>query len=201
VVKAGLPTVAALTRHVPEGAGWVNADNFQGIQDIVAHLVAQGHRRIAYAGPIYTSNFRDRQEGYRRALAANGLSWDSVLEFCQEDWSLLPYAETLDTWLGLPSPPTAILTANDGMAELILEMLQQRGVRVPDDVSVTGFDDILDARYIGGGLTTIHQPFRQIGETTVEQLIAIIQGKAGEECHTTLPAPLIVRMTTAPAKT
>lgn len=202
LATAGFPVIALLTRHVPDNIGYVNADNIEAMHTLIAHLTALGHRRIAYVGPAHNSNFLDRRTGYRQALAAAGLSWDTRLEVTLSEtraWAQEAYTPILDNLLRLPAPPTAIVLPDDGPAELMINAIKTRGLRVPEDIAVTGFNDIPDAQRIGNGLTTIHQPFRQMGQVAAERLIALIEGATVEECRLTLPTQLIVRAsTTAP---
>jgi LacI family transcriptional regulator len=199
---AGLPLAAALTRHVPAGVGYVNADNLLGMRLLVEHLAGFGHEHIAYVGPTHQSNFLDRRDGYRLALEAVGLPLRPELNVRGDSavWESASYARVLDRWLSLPSPPTALLLPNDGLAQVMIQMLHDRGLRVPEDISVAGFDDIPSAELIGGGLTTIRQPFRAIGEVGIQRLLALIEGAPVEECRVILPTELIVRATTGPVR-
>ena len=95
-------------------------------------------------------------------------------------------------------PPTAIFCFNDEMAIGVLETARQRGVRVPRDLSVIGFDDIRFARYVDPPLTTIAQPMRDIGEGSVRLLLDILQGRTTTPQSITLPHTLMIRSTTAP---
>jgi LacI family transcriptional regulator len=195
---AGLPVMALLARHVPDGTGYVNADNIGGVKSLVAHLVKQGRRRIAFIGPLYTSNYLDRREGYRQGLAAAGLPYDPVIEGVFEaDWLRRErYECTLDRWLALPDPPDALITQDDGWAQGIGTLLQKRGVRIPEDIAITGFDDTPNAQQICGGLTTVRQPFRQIGQIAVERLLALIEGATIDMGRVTVPTHIVIRSST-----
>jgi LacI family transcriptional regulator len=202
VADAGLPVVALLTRHVPNRAGYVNADNLDATRRIVAHLVEAGHRRIARAGAAHSSNDRDRHDAYRQAVASHGLpfrpDWDVVVDDPDappEVYSAI-YGTILDRWLAQPEPPTAIVLPSDGAASIMIDEVRRRGRRVPEDLAITGFDDVPDAMQIGGGLTTVRQPFRRIGITAVERIVAMIEGAPVDSCRVTLPAEMIVRRTT-----
>lgn len=198
VARAGLPTVALLTRHVPEGVGYVNADNLSGIQSAVAHLVQRGHRRIAYFGDVEKSNLQDRLEGYRQGLRAAGLKPDPALELIlpTPGWEEY-YPARLEAWLALPEPPTAIVAGTDGYAQTAGTALRAHGLLVPEQMALTGFDDIPDAQHLMGGLTTVRQPFREMGQAAVDRLLARMGGAAAEDCQQTLPTTLVVRRSTA----
>lgn len=198
VTHAGLPVVALLSRHVPEGAGFVNADNIGGTQQLVAYLVEKGHRRIAFIGPAHSSNFEDRLIGYRQGLQTCAIPYDPAIEirFDADLRDQERYEKALDQCLGQPNPPTAIVAPNDGIADLIIRLLNVRGLRVPEDVAVTGFDDIPDAtQQIAGGLTTLRQPFRLVGEQAVRNLLKRIAGAPATECQTVIPVEVVVRRT------
>ncbi|BDI33698.1 LacI family transcriptional regulator [Capsulimonas corticalis] len=199
LAAAGLPTMALLTRHVPDGVGYINTDNHAAMHALVSHLAALGHRRIAFVGPAHSSNFMDRRDGYRQSLRTHGIPWDKSLEASptKDIWSHAYYEQMLDRWFA-NSPPTAIITQDDGFARIIIEFLRARHIRVPEDVVITGFNDVPDAIRIGGGLTTIQQPFLKIGEQGAERLIAMIGGAPVDDCRRTVETTLIVRATTAP---
>ncbi len=203
LAAAGLPVVCLLSRHVPDAVGYVNIDNFAGMRDIVAHLKAEGRRRIAYIGPISSggtlnSNFLDRLEGYRAALPAAGMPYDPAIEVVLEkDFLLLKsYSDALEGWLRLQDPPDAVVVSSDSLAEKMCEAIIARGLRIPEDIAVTGFNDIPDASHLYGGLTTIRQPFREMGRLSAEHLVASIEGAPSDTCRTTLTGELVVRAST-----
>jgi len=202
VAAAGLPVIALQSRHVPEGVAYVNADNIGAMERLAAHLADRGHRRIAYAGPLLSSNFLDRREGYRRGLAKAGLSYDPALEAAGEElrWSPEAYRRVLERWLALTEPPTAIMVASDGRARWMAEAISRLGMRIPEDIALTGFNDVPDAQSIVGGLTTMRQPFREMGRIAVERLIARIDGAPVADCRLTLPTQLVERHSTEGAR-
>ncbi len=205
-VRGGLPVVTLLSRHVPPGVGYVNADNIGGARQIVAHLAQQGHRRIAFAGPVHASNFRDRLDGYAQGLQEAGLIYDPALlaigpELASHDRDIrasgtAAYGAVLDGWLALPHPPTAIFVCTDQWAACMGQAVLSRNRRIPGDIALAGFDDSLLAETVFGGLTTIRQPFEEIGSRAVEHLLRLIEGEASDNCRSTLPVTLIARATT-----
>ncbi|BDI32414.1 hypothetical protein CCAX7_44650 [Capsulimonas corticalis] len=197
VVAAGLPVVALLARRVAEGAGYVDGDNRGAMRMLVAHLAERGHRRIAYTGPERYSDLVDRHEGYQTALAEHGLPWDAALQVRIGKKELEEtYGQILDGWLALPDPPTAIMCWDDQPAALFADALQARGLRVPEDMALTGFDDTPIASRVAGGLTTVRQPFRQMGRQAVESLLALVRGDSMEIPRQILPMELVVRAST-----
>jgi len=197
VAAAGLPVVAMLSRHVPDGVGYINADNCDAMRLIVEHLTSRGHARIAYIGPAHSSNFKDRLDGYRAAMLGAGLESRPDLEAVL-DYPLKPemIGSAIDRWVSPDVRATAIICADDGLAAAAYDALQARGLSVPEDMALTGFNDIFDARRIAGGLTTIRQPFREMGQLAAERLLAMIDGASVDTCRVTLPTELVVREST-----
>jgi len=205
VVRAGLPAVALLAGDAPAGAGFVAVDNIGGMRSLVAHLVKQGHRRIAYIGPNYAADFLERIEGYTRAHVDCGLTVDRRLlatgTAINRDWydSQLTedYESTVDRWLKLLSPPTAIMLSTDGWAAWMINHLRKRGIRVPEDIAVTGFDDALPARSTPGGITTVRQDFLEMGRLGAKLLMDFIDGAPVESRRVRQPTEIIVRGSTS----
>ncbi|GAB4456613.1 MAG: LacI family DNA-binding transcriptional regulator [Armatimonadaceae bacterium] len=199
LAAANLPVVAILSRRVPENIGFVDTDNVAGMAAIVRHLIEQGHRRIAYAGPKHASNFIDRYEGYCQALEEAGIPYAPELEFTDNRLRTGEpdvYGEALDRWRSLAEPPTAVVVSTDNWAWAMSEAMAERGIRVPEDMALTGFDDAPLARTLCGGLTTMRQPFYEIGERAVVHLLRLIEGASPSECRETLPVSLMVRNST-----
>ncbi len=199
LAAADLPVVAMLSRHVPSNVGYVNADNVAGARDLARHLAAQGHTRIAYAGPNHASNFMDRLEGYRQGLTEAGIPIDPALIATDTALRDTPaaYGRVLDTWLRLPDPPTAVFVCVDKWASYLADAAAARGLSIPGDLALAGFNDLPSARTLCGGLTTVRQPFKEIGQRAVEQLLRLVEGAPAGECRVTLPGSVVVRASTA----
>ncbi|WP_157976702.1 LacI family DNA-binding transcriptional regulator [Parahaliea mediterranea] len=178
----------------------VRIDNERAALDGVRYLGEQGHRRIAYInGPQDSPLCRDRLKGYRKGMAELGLRKTSDLLF-GGDFSLDSGAQAARALLQLKSLPTAIFAANDAMAIGALQVLKQRGVRVPDDLSLLGFDDIKFAAYCDPPLTTIAQPRRQIGALSMQIMLDILAGRdgsGGSGESRVLPHELVLRESVA----
>jgi DNA-binding LacI/PurR family transcriptional regulator len=195
----GLPVVSLLSRRVPDGVGYVVADNVGGMQELVQYLAAQGHTRIAFLGSRAASDFIDRYAGYREGLAVAGLALDPEIvmdNFREEHWSPLGIGSVLERWLLRPDRPTALVTVDDILAEYAIEWLHGCGLTVPADVAVTGFNGLPFTETLFGGITTLRQPFGEIGRVAVERLDALIQGTPLTECRVTVPVSLLVRAST-----
>lgn len=193
------PAVMLYERDVPDGLGSVNIDNAAGITKAVDHLVSLGHRRIACYAPSLTHDHVERRDAYVRSLKRHGLPCDPAL---------IPpvalYHEPIDAvceqLLALRPSPTALIAADDHHAFRWIGEFARHGMRVPDDISVVGFDDV-PAAGLAPGLTTIRQPAEQVGLEAARFVHMLIQGCPAEECRIVLPVDLIVRGTTAPPRT
>ena len=204
VAEAGLPLMTLLSRQDINGAGFVDADNIGGIMQVMAHLTELGHRRIAYAGAIDAEDFLDRLEGYRAGLRAAGLPLDPALiaanDAISQNWypagRTADYEAALDRWLALPDPPTAIVLSTDGWALWMAGAIEKRGLRVPEDIAITGFDNATQVTPQQIGLTSVAQNFHEIGRLGAIGLADLIDGIPVERCRTILPAELVVREST-----
>ena len=159
---------------LPKDIDGVDVDDESGAYAVVAHLIELGHRRIAhFCGPSTGVGARRRLAGYRRSLIDARLEVDESLLFPGEYDTESGRARTRQLLSACPGGvlPTAIFCANDGIAAGCLEVLAQNHVRVPEDISVAGFDDFLLARMTLPTLTTVAQPFRRMGEYALERLL------------------------------
>ncbi len=161
----------------------VESDEERGAFEIVRYLIAQGHRRIVHvSGPAGLIGADRRVRGYRRALAGARIGFDESL-LVRADFTANGGRDALRRWLkqhaGEPLPD-AIFCVNDGVAIGCMESLAEVGLRVPDDISIAGFDDTLAARTTVPQLTTVRQPLRAMGQRAVEILLARIAHQNGE---------------------
>jgi DNA-binding LacI/PurR family transcriptional regulator len=169
-------------------------DQRAGARLAVEHLIAQGHRRIGHvAGPPDWIDGAERAEGWREALAAAGLPDDLFME---GDWSAgSGYA--VGRRLATERTATALFVGNDQMALGLLRAFAEAGVRVPDDVSVVGFDDQPESGYFSPPLTTVRQDFEELGRRCMDTMLKEIE--AGAPVSSTVVAPgLVARASTAP---
>lgn len=186
-----VPLVVVNAKSASEGVSWIDVDNAGAAQQMTEFLLRLGHKRVAFVCAPHDLPFAfagERRAGYARAMSAAG-RYDAALA----DYSL-EQAAALD--LSDPARPTALFYAYDAHALPALESLRGRQVRVPEDVSVAGFDDIPAAA--GAGLTTMRQPITQIGTRAAEMLMALITGADETVCHETLPAEFVLRRSAAP---
>ncbi len=190
----GVPVAYLLTGE--ERAPWsVSVDQAQGIELALRHLVDAGHTRIQHlAGPHYSTEARLRKDAFVVESRRLGLP---LLPILTGQWTP---AAGFDAGKSLDSTATAIVCANDHMALGVMHALALEGVRVPEDVSIVGYDDIPEAAHVCPPLTTIRQDFRRVGELAVEVLTAAL---ANRELPDTapLPAELVVRGSVAAPRT
>lgn len=178
----------------------VLVDNYGAGRMAVEHLVALGHRRIAFVqGSHATGQSGERERGYADALRAAGIASDPALVVAG-DFNPASTRLATEALLALAEPPTAIFTANDGMAMTVLEVLRERALAVPDDVSVIGFDDMPLASYAQPALTTVRPPAREIAVRAVHTLARMIESGRFESERVAFPAELVVRQSTGPVR-
>ncbi|MBD8621305.1 substrate-binding domain-containing protein [Pseudomonas sp. CFBP 13727] len=175
----------------------VSLDNHGAARAVTEHLLALGHRRVGLInGPATSPLTRDRRAGYEAAMRAAGITPDAKL-ICPGDFSLKAGYNGALQLLGMPERPTALFCESDEMAIGALKRIKEMGLRVPQDVSLAGFDDIELAAYCDPPLTTIAQPAECFGQHAVDMLISLIEKRPLEVRHVTLPHSLVVRQSTA----
>jgi LacI family transcriptional regulator len=184
---------------VPRDIAAVSAAHFAGARSMTAHLVQLGHRRIGViAGPQDWLAGRARLAGHASALADAGVLHPAELTRAGEptvDFGHRAAGELLD----LPERPTALVGFNDKAAVGALAAAAERGLRVPYDLSVAGFDDIDLAQATTPTLTTVRQPLAEMGRMAVSLLIRLLDGHRVDALHIELATDLIIRASTAPA--
>jgi LacI family transcriptional regulator len=193
--------LVAIDPHVSTGEiSTVEADSLNGAYGAVAYLISLGHRRIGFvAGRPDLRSSRARDSGYRRALAEAGIQYDPALVrvgFYDEETTRAAGSSLL----GSESRPTAVFAANDASAIGIVKVARGLGIDVPGDLSVIGFDDVVEASRLVPPLTTVRQPMRLIGQTATEVILARLAGGDATVRHVELPTELVVRATTAPPR-
>jgi LacI family repressor for deo operon, udp, cdd, tsx, nupC, and nupG len=180
------------------GVPSVHIDNSKAAFEAMDHLYDLGHRRIGIVtGPLVSPLSRDRLSGASKCAKKQRAEREFII--MHGDFSIESGAVAAERLLGRREPPTAIFCFNDEMAMGVVEVAKRLGIRVPQELSVVGFDDIRFARHVDPPLTTIAQPMRQIGEGTVRLLLSILAG--GDDAEgpdsVTLPHELVIRASTA----
>jgi DNA-binding LacI/PurR family transcriptional regulator len=171
----------------------VGVDNRAGARLVTEHLLELGHRRIAFvAGPSTSSEAPARWRSWRDVMAAAGLDTD----LCYfGDWGSESGYDAGRRMLRAAVQPTAVFAANDQMALGVIAAFTEAGRRVPDDVSVAGFDDVPDAAYFTPALTTVHQDFEALASRCVTLLERILRGEPARSAR--VRPQLVVRASTA----
>ena len=166
-----------------DDARTVFVDNESGMHDLTLHLVEQHHhRRFAYVGELGTEEFEARRRGFERALGTHGITAPEIVPaHAGDDASTLRAVAEI---LARPERPEAIVCDTDQSALAAIVALRAAGLRVPDDIAVTGFDGILAGRIAAPVLTTVRQPMEQVGRAAVELLSQTLDGQ-----DTATPAP------------
>ncbi|NCT83679.1 MAG: LacI family transcriptional regulator [Comamonadaceae bacterium] len=181
----------------------VRGDNYEGSRAAVEHLIGLGHSRIAFiTGSSYTGQSQERQRGYQDALKQAGIRPVKSL-VVQGDFTQSGGFEAAQQLLAQPKRPTAIFAANDAMAMGAMDALKERGLQIPGDVSVVGFDDSPASNHVYPRLTTVRQPLSDIGEQAVRLILQRIRGQApaqeADDAPIELPSTLVIRDSCGPA--
>ncbi len=178
----------------------VSAAHMAGADLAMRHLLDLGHRRIgAITGPPDWTASTDRLRGYHAALVAAGIMPEPEL-VVEANFEIAGGVEAADHLLDLPHPPTAIFAFNDNMAIGTMQAARARGLRVPRDLSIVGFDDVEHATVVTPTLTTIRQPLAEMGRMAVSMLIRLLERQRFETLHVELGTRLVVRESTAPPR-
>ncbi len=177
---------------------WVDADNRNGARAAVDHLLELGHRRIAtITGKTNMACGADRRDGYKQALLEAGLQIQPEL-IVESDWTQEGGYLAMRRLLVLPERPTGVFAASDAMAIGGLHAIHEAGLRVPDDISIVGFDDLPIASFASPPLTTIHQPIVELGTIAAELMMDLLERPARGPVQVQVPAKLIVRSSSGP---
>jgi LacI family transcriptional regulator len=198
-IERGLPVV--LVDEDVEGlppVPRVFVENAEGVRRATGYLVSLGHRRIAYVGgPEELMTARERLRGYREALEAASIAFDPALTRTGPYTDAFGFAAMSDLWRA-GEGPTAVLAANDYQAAGVMRAARALGVRVPEELSVVGFDDMPLSRYLTPALTTVHQPVEEMARQALDALLGGIQGRSDAVMNRVLPVELVVRESAAP---
>ncbi len=178
----------------------VSAAHMSGADQAMQHLLGLGHRRIAaITGPKGWAATEDRRRGYIAALAAAGIVPDPAL-VTEADFEIGGGRSAARRLFDLADPPTAIFGFNDNLAIGAIQAARERALRVPEDLSVVGFDDVEHATIVTPALTTVRQPLAEMGRTAVSLLVRLLEGQRVETLHVELGTRLVVRESTAPPR-
>ncbi len=197
-----IPIVLVDRSHSDDRIIQVALDNREGARAVVDHLVGLGHRRIGFImGPENVPNARLRREGFQERLRHYGIVPDPALSY-QGEFERSTGAAAFRAFFGQPDPPTAVFASNDLMAYGLIQEGRRRGISIPKDLSVVGFDDIFLSALMDPPLTTVRYPIVEMGVAAIEKLLISLgtdsappEPSVGELHH-----ELIVRGSTVPLK-
>jgi LacI family transcriptional regulator len=196
---SGVPFVRLTPRDRESPWPYVTTTDWQGACDMTQYLLSRGHRRIGFVtGPPEQKTGRDRFDGFRAALAEEGINADPTL-VAQGDDHFDAGCSGASSLLNVRPRPTAIFANNDEMASGVLVAAHYMGISVPKELSVVGFDDIPLSRQVWPPLTTVRQPIRKMAELATNLLIRILEGEELDTYRFEVPTRLIIRESTGDA--
>ena len=208
VIDAGIPTVFVDRLPFEHGCDFVGIDNRIATREAVEYLMSIGHKRIAIVAPDENvTTIDDRLNGFLDSYMSSGQSGQdlvfrlSLAKSFSREGLMSEIDRVTGEILSMPDRPTAVVAINDFLAEYIITSLEEKGVAVPGDISVMGFDDVEQYLPRKAKLTTVRQPFETMGEraaSLVSWRITHPDGQTGAYQHVLLPTRLIVRDTTRP---
>ncbi|WP_340678759.1 LacI family DNA-binding transcriptional regulator [Paraglaciecola sp.] len=178
----------------------VALDNYAAGRALAHHLVNYGHSRIAaIVGQIHSQIYKERLKGLKSVLQEEGISFDDSL-IVGGSYSIETGIDSARQLLALDTPPTAMLCFNDDIAIGAMHEIHKQGLRVPDDISVVGFDNIKVSAFMNPPLTTIDQPAYDMGKKALDMLLNVIEGKSLIRNIEMLPFTLEERQSSGPVK-
>ena len=199
--QKNLPPMVMACEFAPElELPTVHIDNLTSAFEAVNYLAKLGHKRIAQiSGPTTATLCKLRQQGYQQALRRAGVSMNPAYS-AVGDFTFEAGAQAVRQLLALPEQPTAIFCHNDAMAIGAIQEAKKLGLRVPQNLSIVGFDDIQFAQYCDPPLTTISQPRYEIGRQAMLMMLDLLKGNDVQAGSRLLEAKLVVRGSTAPPR-
>ncbi len=194
VVQSGIPCVVIWEALEDRSLSFVGFNNLTASYSMTEHLIRLKHERIGLILGPYTRvrRARRRLEGYQAALRDNGLSYDPRVVI-EKHPTLQEGKDAMLKLLSMRNPPTAVFAASDMLALGALAAAREKGLQVPEDVSIAGFDDVDFAAFCNPPLTTVRVPAAQMGEMAVDMLMAMIEGNSMEATQITLDTELVIR--------
>jgi DNA-binding LacI/PurR family transcriptional regulator len=183
-----------------QGLATVAATDWAGARDATEHLLKLGHRRIGMiTGPIDQGCHQDRLDGYRTALQRAGLDYDESLVRYGDSLVGGGHSHGVDL-LGRGDRPTAIISGSDEQAYGVYLAARELGLRIPDDLSVVGFDDVELCQWVSPQLTTVHQPLTDMARVATRMVVDLGQDGGSSTRRVQLATTVVVRESTAPPR-
>lgn len=199
VTRKGFPVVLLAREIDGLNLDAVLVDNVGAAYVATKHLVDLGHRKIALVTEsLKIQSSRDRQKGYLKVLSEEGIVTIPEYQIFNVG-SMMAGKEAATKLLTLTNPPSAVVAFNDMVAIGVMEGAKEMGFKIPQDLSVIGFDDTIIASVTDPPLTTMAQPIYQMGSYAIDRLVGLIKGEGGGVKRLVLEARLVVRRSTTPA--
>jgi LacI family transcriptional regulator len=172
--RRGLPVVMINMTAIRLDIPWVSVDNASGACLATRHLLSLGHERIAFLFPSPDLPcFHDRYHGYCQALCEAGIEPDPMLAL-YDDGSIIKCLPEIEA---MSDPPTALVVGNDYLAYSVITEMEKLGWRIPEDMAIVGFDDVVPPYHNRIALTTVRQPFYEIGQCAAEMLLSLLDSR------------------------
>ena len=195
-IPKNFPVVFVGARSHDEKVCSISLDDEKVAYEATRHLISLGHKRIGLVtGPMEEDCSQDRLVGFKLALAETGILYDQFLVF-EGDWSASSGSDALADFVKKGNLPTAVFAQNDRMAMGVMRAARDANLKVPDQLSVIGVDDMPLSSYFDPPLTTMRQDMPLIGQEAIRKLIDLIQNNTVEQTVLKLPAQLVVRQST-----
>lgn len=192
-LESGMPCIVINNVIKDLDVNYIGVDNMLGGKIAAEYLIHLGHKRIAtVTGNLQTQAGFQRLKGFKEAMEKDKVSLREEYIY-QGDYSRRCARIAAEKFLSLPEPPTAIFAASDEMALEIIAMVLEKGLKIPQDISIIGFDDNPAAIYGPVGLTTVKQPLFQMAEDAVKYLNAVVSGKRKTAVKDVLKPQLVIR--------
>lgn len=192
--KAGIPSMLISTA-ADSKISYVDADNVKGAFEATEYLIRLNHSKIAIitAKQGWGTNLRDRLKGYKTALKKNGLGFDEKMVIYTSNTYEEDGYKAMSNILDLNPMPTAVFVTGYWLTTGAINAIKVKGLKIPEDISVIGFDDFPSALMMQPPLTTVRQPFYDIGRIAVKSLIEIISKRSHKPVRTVLKTELVIR--------
>jgi LacI family repressor for deo operon, udp, cdd, tsx, nupC, and nupG len=175
----------------------VRIDNIGAAKQVVKYLISLGHARIGVISGLHKNPHSiDRIKGYKQALAEANIEYDPTL-VAEGDFTLWSGLNAAEHFTRMKNIPTAIFCMNDEMAIGAMKGLKASGLKIPQDISITGFDDLEVSRYVDPPLTTVAQPAEKLGEKSAELLFQLIDQQTPNQTEYILPIDFVIRQSTS----
>jgi len=193
LVQSGFPNIVVNCRKYSDKFNFVDSENIKGAESALEYLYKKGHKKIAFvAGSMDETNARDRLQGYKNFLIKHKLQYNEDYVFYGEFSKETAYKE-FKKYFKLKNRPTAVFCSDDYMALGVIKLLKENGLSVPRDVSVMGFDNIEIGEFNKPALTTVKQPMYEIGKSSFESLLSLINNHKKSPIRIMLKTELVIR--------